>query len=181
MKSPLPKHMYANPIKELYSPWSFYTRYFPDPVEPQLKKHPKLVNIAADFFQVVVGSATAIIVGNLGGDYSSVKNRTAVKTHIWRERNTALAFKAKVRDGFTCQICRVSFPELYGKLGVGFAEVHHIVQLSSLNATAETTLAQLLTVCANCHRMLHKLNGKKSDIGILKKAFTGKWPSTVTT
>jgi len=55
-----------------------------------------------------------------------------------------------------CEVCEFDFVEVYGELGHGFAECHHIVPVSELVDDHKTKLADLAIVCANCHRMLHK-------------------------
>jgi hypothetical protein len=174
MNKPLPAAKYGHPVAEFYGRWNFYSMYFARSIEPQLVSQPKLVTAATDFLQRVVDSATEIVAN---ADYPAVKNRATVRTHLHHERNRAMALQAKRRDKFLCHICRVSFRTLYGKIGTDFAEVHHIFPLGSAQAKTKTTLSQLVTVCANCHRMLHKLKGRRSDLKVLKKAFTGKWPS----
>ena len=54
-------------------------------------------------------------------------------------------------------MCRFDFEKSYGERGKGFIEVHHIKPLSSSNEemiiNPET---DLVPVCANCHRMIHR-------------------------
>lgn len=83
------------------------------------------------------------------------------KQHVLRERNRA-AVAAKLdqvlrRDGrVACEVCRFDFLEFYGQLGRGFAECHHIVPLAEAAFSRTTRLSDLVIVCANCHRMLHR-------------------------
>jgi len=59
----------------------------------------------------------------------------------------------------------MDFATVYGKaLGGAFAEAHHKKPLGTLNAKVKTRLEDLITVCANCHRMLHRMEGKAGDI-----------------
>lgn len=59
--------------------------------------------------------------------------------------------------GYKCMICGFDFEEKYGDLGKGFIEVHHINPLSSLDEEVVINPAtDLICVCANCHRMLHR-------------------------
>jgi len=83
------------------------------------------------------------------------------KQHVLRERNRA-AVAAKMdqvlrRDGrVSCEVCNFDFLEFYGELGRGFAECHHIVPLAETAFGRTTRLSDLVIVCANCHRMLHR-------------------------
>jgi 5-methylcytosine-specific restriction protein A len=54
-----------------------------------------------------------------------------------------------------CKVCG-DFERVYGILGHGFAECHHILPLSELPFRRETRLIDLVVVCANCHRILHR-------------------------
>jgi predicted HNH restriction endonuclease len=101
--------------------------------------------------------------------YRAVENRKAVVTHLQRERNSRLAFLRKQRDNFVCQICAFDFVKAYGQLGQDFAEAHHIVPLNKNDQERVTTIKHLITVCANCHRMLHRMKGAVGDVGRLKR------------
>ena len=56
-----------------------------------------------------------------------------------------------------CEVpgCGFDFEERYGVLGRGFAQVHHLKALASLDAPRLTRLADVAVVCANCHAMIH--------------------------
>ena len=101
--------------------------------------------------------------------YPRVENRSRVISHIKRERSQYLATECKIRDNHVCQICDFSFEATYGKLGLEFAEAHHIVPLSKLAGNVLTRLTDLVTVCSNCHRMLHRMDGKPTDVIALRK------------
>jgi hypothetical protein len=55
-----------------------------------------------------------------------------------------------------CENCRFSFRERYGRLGEGFIEVHHRKPLATLLPNEVTTLGDLMLLCANCHRIVHR-------------------------
>jgi len=82
-----------------------------------------------------------------------------IKKYERNPRNRAVAIKIR---GLNCYACGFNFQEVYGELGKGFIEVHHVVPLSSLKeevvVNPETDLVPL---CANCHRMIHR---KKEEI-----------------
>jgi HNH endonuclease len=106
---------------------------------------------------------------NLPDDYSAFENRKVVGWHLRAERDPNLARMCKVRDGHKCQVCGFHFETEYGPLGEDFAEAHHIVPLSTLDGEVRTSLDGLVTVCANCHRMLHRMDGDKDDINNLRR------------
>lgn len=69
-------------------------------------------------------------------------------------RNRAEAVRI---HGTKCQVCGFDFSEVYGEIGEGFIEVHHISPLSSKNAVVRIDPStDLVCLCANCHRMIHK-------------------------
>ena len=59
--------------------------------------------------------------------------------------------------GTKCMICGFDFKEKYGELGKGYIEVHHIKPLSEVNEEVVINPeTDLICVCGNCHRMLHR-------------------------
>ena len=97
--------------------------------------------------------------------YPQYENRKRVASHLKRERSHLLATERKIRDNYECQVCRMRFEDIYGpKLGRGYAEAHHLVPLGQLRGSVRTRIEDLRTVCANCHRMLHRMSGKRDDI-----------------
>lgn len=56
----------------------------------------------------------------------------------------------------TCSICDFSFYNVYGDVGKDFIECHHLVPLSDLRNERRTKLTDVILVCSNCHRMLHR-------------------------
>jgi 5-methylcytosine-specific restriction protein A len=59
--------------------------------------------------------------------------------------------------GTICTICGFDFEFFYGERGRGFIEVHHVKPIATfdheINIDPET---DLLPVCSNCHRMIHR-------------------------
>jgi predicted HNH restriction endonuclease len=119
--------------------------------------------IATSFVKDVLKSVRDFQVDDGAADYRSIENRLKVAWHLRRERDPKLARDRKERDGYRCQICRYTLDEIYGDIGRGFAEAHHIGWLSKLDGPIENSIDNLQTVCPNCHRMLHKMSGKPSD------------------
>jgi 5-methylcytosine-specific restriction endonuclease McrA len=179
MRRPMRTTWFDRPIAELYerSPFKYYGAYLSEAIDSSRRPSAHLLDKAAGFLTSVIRSATVIHLAP-AVEFPDVTNRAAVRRHLVRERSALLAEGAKRRDGFTCQVCRISFVELYGNLGRGFAEAHHIVPLASQRAGAATRLKDLVTVCANCHRMLHRMRGHAGDVGRLRKLFSARWPKT---
>jgi hypothetical protein len=73
------------------------------------------------------------------------------------ERSRALRTKAVEYHGVICAICGFSFGEMYGEHGKGFVEVHHIIPLALCDGeTGVNYITDMVPLCANCHRMIHR-------------------------
>lgn len=106
-------------------------------------------------------------VAHFDQSHSASEGDRKLRLHYEIERSQSLvkAFKRNKKTidaSLKCEICGFSFSETYGVLGQGFVEVHHIEPISQRKQSKETTFDDLILVCSNCHRMLHrKLYGKK--------------------
>lgn len=59
--------------------------------------------------------------------------------------------------GSRCSVCGFDFAEIYGQLGIGYIEIHHIKSIASLGADYRINVAtELEPLCANCHAMAHR-------------------------
>ena len=168
---PLPKQKYGRPLAELYrtsGSWSFISLYHGARPVTSAPPPNAIVQAGNRFFRRFVG----MILGaqaDRPGTFPDHVNKVKMRYHTVRERPTAAARYAKLRDGYRCRVCEFSFPEMYGRLGEGFAEAHHTVPLSVLTPNTPIRQDDLITVCANCHRMLHRLAGNHDDHRLLKK------------
>jgi len=83
------------------------------------------------------------------------------RLHKSRERSSCLIRSAKNEfikkyNKLYCQICEFSFEDKYGEIGKSFIEAHHIKPLSELEDETDSTINDIILVCSNCHRMLHR-------------------------
>lgn len=86
------------------------------------------------------------------------------------ERSQKAREKCIKKYGFICQVCNCNLTKVYGPIAEGFIHVHHINSLSSQKQEHEVDLDNLITVCPNCHSMLHrKYKGKEVTIEELKQ------------
>jgi predicted HNH restriction endonuclease len=81
--------------------------------------------------------------------------------HLRRERNQTLVRQKKnavlaSTGALRCQACQFDFSDKYGDRGVGFCEVHHVKPLSTRTGKVKTCLEDLIVLCSNCHRMIHR-------------------------
>jgi len=59
--------------------------------------------------------------------------------------------------GTTCMACGFNFEKMYGQVGKDYIDVHHIVPLSSIKQEVLINpQTDLICLCPNCHRMIHK-------------------------
>lgn len=72
------------------------------------------------------------------------------------------AIEHYTRDGrIVCAVCDFDFEHVYGELGRGFIEIHHQVPIvayteEDVERTLQEALANVVPLCANCHRMIHR-------------------------
>jgi hypothetical protein len=170
----LDRSEFTVPILEKYRSETFFGVYDPTrKTNGRVNAH--FCERAVGFFLDVARSLpTAEAEDTQRGVYPACENRKLVAAHLARERSRYLAAQCKQRDDHRCQVCDMTFAKAYGEtLGAGFAEAHHLLPFGKLPDRVKTQLADLITVCANCHRMLHRMEGKRGDVGRLR-AIVGK-------
>jgi 5-methylcytosine-specific restriction protein A len=94
------------------------------------------------------------------------------RKHKVKERNPKVVklakenFKRKNGSLF-CQVCKLNFEKIYGKIGIDFIEGHHIIPVSEMKPDHISTPEDIVLLCSNCHRMVHKYRPwlDKNDIG----------------
>jgi len=89
------------------------------------------------------------------------EGRLLTRIHIARERNSKLIASKKKRamakyGRLYCEVCGFDFVAHYGKRGEGFIECHHIEPVTSFNEDHRTHINDLILICANCHRIIHR-------------------------
>lgn len=96
------------------------------------------------------------------------------------ERNPALRQRCLKHFGTTCQACGMNFEAVYGAIGKGYVEVHHLSPISQTDGEhAVDPTKDLVPLCANCHAMIHRLMAAEKGLegaaalkklkGLLKK------------
>ena len=73
------------------------------------------------------------------------------------ERNPAARRACIAHYGPKCVVCGFDFEEIYGELGKGFIEVHHLTPLADVDGSYEVDpVRDLRPVCSNCHAIIHR-------------------------
>lgn len=111
-------------------------------------------------YEAVAVSKDLLLIGH-ESDEAFFEGKVLVRLHKIKERNPA-AVNAKKKQVLSktgkleCEVCGFDFERVYGELGRGFAECHHLIPISELKHEQPTRLSDLAIVCSNCHRMLHR-------------------------
>jgi 5-methylcytosine-specific restriction protein A len=71
-------------------------------------------------------------------------------------------------------ICKTDLGAIYGKLGEGFIEVHHLRPLGDGKGERETDPTKdLIPVCPNCHAMIHRCGANRTPAQISRALRSG--------
>lgn len=155
----LSRREFGRPVHETYKESgssSFYGRY----VFPRAFRDSRLM---IDSISQSVVTLLAAVLGQRanGHDMAFPEGREVKALHETKERSQRLASLAKeqalLRFGkLECEACGFDFEKVYGEVGRGFMEAHHLRPLGDLSKATESRLRDIALVCANCHAMLHR-------------------------
>ena len=90
------------------------------------------------------------------------EGRKAYRKHKVIERNPKVIkdakkrFKSKNGGRLFCEACNFDFSKKYGKRGDNFIEGHHKKHVSDMKEGEKTKVEDIVMLCANCHRMIHR-------------------------
>jgi len=78
-----------------------------------------------------------------------------------------------------CKVCDFDFEEIYGEHGKGYIEIHHqkpVFQFEGddMKQTITQALKNLIPVCANCHRMIHRKRDNSLSYNDIRKLIERK-------
>jgi predicted HNH restriction endonuclease len=94
------------------------------------------------------------------------------------ERRKDLRVKAIAIHGLECKACGFDFERAYGEHAKGFIHVHHVVPISDFGGEkAVNPETDLVTLCANCHAMVHRKRDLTLSIDELKAMLRVRWVS----
>ncbi len=89
------------------------------------------------------------------------------------ERSAANRREAIRIHGLSCNICGFNFARTYGIRGADYIEVHHLEPLSvQTQVQLVDPHTDLVTICANCHRMIHRDPNAVLSVADLRQIIT---------
>ncbi|MNH27195.1 HNH endonuclease [compost metagenome] len=81
-----------------------------------------------------------------------------------------MRLKAIAIHGLDCKACGFDFEKAYGEYAKGFIHVHHAVPISAYGGEkAVNPETDLVTLCANCHAVVHRKRDVTLSIEQLKE------------
>jgi predicted HNH restriction endonuclease len=135
----------------------------------------RLDRVEADALETVWNAGAGQSEDASNGD---MEGNLRLRQHYARERNRAIIesrrrqFAAANGGRVFCELCGFSFAEHYPQhLAGGFIEVHHIEPLASRAVARRTLLTELMLVCSNCHRMIHRTSDAEGNLEVLRNHF----------
>lgn len=116
---------------------------------------------------------------SLLGDHVFVEGRVITEMHLRRERDPKLRKQLLAQrrrgGGLCCEICEFDSSVYPEHLDEAMFEAHHIIPLS-LGSVRKTEIHDLALLCANCHRLIHKViaqNGRWLSIAEARSEIFG--------
>lgn len=102
------------------------------------------------------------------------EGKQVLKKHLKRERNSRLIKEAKQNfinqhGSLHCEACDFNFKDKYNIADVEFIEAHHLKPISELKEGEKTKIEDIVMLCPNCHRMIHKYRPWISEKRDIKK------------
>lgn len=107
---------------------------------------------------------------------SKLTEARVYRQHRKIERSSKTATRVKRALGHQCMACEVEMSEVYGDLGSGYIEAHHLKPLSTYQVDEQVELdirRDFAVLCANCHRMIHRMENT-GDVDGLRQIIGGK-------
>jgi len=97
------------------------------------------------------------------------------RQHKRIERNPRVAKEVKKVQGVRCQVCLMTFEDVYGSLGKDFIEAHHLkpVALLPSHPVLQDPLTDFAVLCSNCHSMIHRMSDP-GDIEALRRVLRAR-------
>lgn len=97
----------------------------------------------------------------ISDDEEGNEGQVLSRVHRYRERDKSLVAKKKSKfllenKNLFCEGCGFDFEKKYGERGKDYIECHHTKPVSELAVGEKTKLSELVLLCSNCHRIIHR-------------------------
>ncbi|WMW21165.1 tetratricopeptide repeat protein [Methanolobus mangrovi] len=76
----------------------------------------------------------------------------------FRKRNSTLIKNKKSDSDYRCEVCGISYEDVYGEIGKNYIIAHHIEPIGNREGSSKTTHDDIALLCSNCHNMVHRTN-----------------------
>lgn len=107
---------------------------------------------------------------------SGVEGSTTSYYGVRYERDPKLRCQAIAIHGTACKACGFDFEKAYGEYARGYIHVHHVQPISEFDgAKLVDPETDLITLCANCHAVIHRKRRTTLSIDQLKGMIRGHW------
>jgi len=110
------------------------------------------------YFEIEFYGAGVLAEETVPDEYMAQVEGKAVRVEYLRRVRSAINRQKAIEiHGTACAVCGFDFHKTYGDLGRGFIEVHHLKPLGESEEETEVNPeTDLIPLCANCHRMIHR-------------------------
>lgn len=107
---------------------------------------------------------------------SRVEGGSSVYYGVRYERDPKLRLQAIAIHGLACTACGFDFGLAYGDYAKGYIHVHHTQPISEFEGSRSVNPeTDLVTLCANCHAVVHRKQSRTLSMAELKSIVRGRW------
>jgi 5-methylcytosine-specific restriction protein A len=144
-----------------YESGNIYAAEYGDPLPSQAQLEDDLTRLLLLYQALIEGRDQVEQKGDTPESASA--SHLEARKYRWHrraERSRSLAAEAKKIHGTRCQVsaCGKDLSDIYGELGEGYIEAHHLTPFASLEGrpTELNPVDDFAVVCPDCHRMIHR-------------------------
>ncbi|THF74428.1 restriction endonuclease [Cohnella fermenti] len=170
-----------NKFPALYNTFAYDEENLPDDLpkiqfvkSPEHDNYYKLSFVRSISINTIEDDIEADVLENT--PFEELRQEGAVRHYYGKryERDSQNRKLALQIHGLSCVVCGFNFEKVYGKRGKDFIEVHHTKPLFSFEGQESDINPEtdLVPVCANCHRMIHRRKDDVLSIEELKEIVT---------
>lgn len=150
-------------VKNGISSLTNYTRFSQE--ETKQIESLKTQDINSSLDQRILDAAESDIDSFSEENSSYFEGGSKVRLVNYYERNPLLRAKAIHVHGTTCKVCKFNFKDNYGVHGEDYIEAHHLIPIHTVaEPTKVNPKTEMIVLCANCHRMVHRNKHKPLSI-----------------